>query len=296
MPHRITPAPGQRVTTHELQRLKDKGTPIVMVTAYDYTSASVADSAGVDVVLVGDSAAMTMLGYESTRQVSLDEMLMLARAVRRGMQRPLLVGDLPFGSYETSNEQAIGTAERFVEAGCDAVKMEGGSPAIVDRVRALIEMGIPVMGHVGLTPQSTGLGEGFRVHGRTAATALQILDESLALQRAGVFSIVYEAIPAAVTALLVPRIKVPVIGIGAGPETDGQVLVFDDLVGLYAGRSPKFVKRFGEMRADMQSAIERYADEVRDRHFPTATHTYAVDASELAALRSQLDERVGTRA
>jgi 3-methyl-2-oxobutanoate hydroxymethyltransferase len=296
MTHRITPTPGQRVTTHELQRLKDKGTPIVMVTAYDYTSASVADSAGVDVVLVGDSAAMSMLGYESTRQVSLDEMLMLARAVRRGMQRPLLVGDLPFGSYEKSNAQAIATAERFVDAGCDAVKLEGGSPAIVDRVRALIDMGVPVMGHVGLTPQSTGLGEGFRVHGRTAATALEILDESLALEAAGVFAIVYEAIPAAVTALLVPRIRVPVIGIGAGPDTDGQVLVFDDLVGLYAGRAPKFVKRFGEMRTDMQSALERYAGEVRDHHFPAATHTYSVDASELDALRSQLDARVAPRA
>jgi 3-methyl-2-oxobutanoate hydroxymethyltransferase len=280
------------MTAPELQRLKDAGRPIVMVTAYDYTSASVAESAGVDVVLVGDSAAMTMLGYESTRQVSLDEMLMLARAVRRGMQRPLLVGDLPYGSYEKSNDQAIGTAERFIEAGCDAVKLEGGSAAIVERVRSLIEMGIPVMGHVGLTPQSTGLGEGFRVHGRTAETALQILDESLALQRAGVFSIVYEAIPAAVTALLVPRIKVPVIGIGAGPDTDGQVLVFDDLVGLYAGRTPKFVKRFGEMRAEMQSALERYAGEVRDRHFPTATHTYGVDTSELDALRSQLNGRL----
>jgi 3-methyl-2-oxobutanoate hydroxymethyltransferase len=286
---------GHRVTTQELQRLKDSGTPIVMVTAYDYTSASVAESAGVDVVLVGDSAAMTMLGYESTRQVSLDEMLMLARAVRRGMQRPLLVGDLPFGSYESSNDKAIATAARFVEAGCDAVKLEGGSASIVERVSALIAMGIPVMGHVGLTPQSTGLGEGFRVHGRTAATAIDILDESLALERAGVFAMVYEAIPAAVTALLVPRIHVPIIGIGAGPATDGQVLVFDDLVGLYAGRAPKFVKRFGEMRADMQSAVERYAGEVRERQFPASTHTYGIDASELDALRSQLDVRLGTR-
>jgi 3-methyl-2-oxobutanoate hydroxymethyltransferase len=290
MPQRLTPVPGQRVTTHELQRLKDKGKPIVMVTAYDFTSASVAESAGVDVVLVGDSAAMTMLGYESTRQVSIDEMLMLARAVRRGMQRPLLVGDLPYGSYEHSNEQAVRTAEQFVEAGCDAVKLEGGSAPIVERVRALIEMGIPVMGHVGLTPQSTGLGEGFRVHGRTATTALEILDESKALEAAGVFSMVFEAIPAAVTALLVPRIGVPVIGIGAGPDTDGQVLVFDDLVGLYAGRTPKFVKRFGEMRADMQSAVERYAGEVRDRHFPTAAHTYSVDQAELDALKGRLDK------
>lgn len=290
MPQRLTPVPGQRVTTEELQRLKATGKPIVMVTAYDFTSASVAESAGVDVVLVGDSAAMTMLGYESTRQVSLDEMLMLARAVRRGMQLPLLVGDLPYGSYENSNEQAMATAERFIEAGCDAVKLEGGSAPIVERAGALIAMGIPVMGHVGLTPQSTGLGEGFRVHGRTAATALEILEESRALEAAGVFGLVFEAIPAAVTALLVPRIGVPVIGIGAGPDTDGQVLVFDDLVGLYAGRTPKFVKRFGEMRADMQSAVERYADEVRGRHFPAAAHTYSVDQAELDALRDRLDE------
>ncbi|MDB4875007.1 MAG: 3-methyl-2-oxobutanoate hydroxymethyltransferase [Gemmatimonadetes bacterium] len=278
----------RRTTTGDLRELKTRGVPIVMVTAYDFNSASVAEAAGVDVVLVGDSAAMTMLGYASTRLVSLDEMLMLTRAVRRGLTHPLLVGDLPFGSYEQSDDQAMETAARFVDAGCDAVKLEGGSDAMVDRVRALIAAGIPVMGHVGLTPQSTGEGEGFHVHGRTADDALQILREATALEGAGCFAVVFEAIPAPVTALLVPRLDVPIIGIGAGGATDGQVLVFDDLVGLFAGRAPKFVKRFAEVRAEMLSAVERYAGEVRTGSFPDVAHGYGLDAAELDRLRTLL--------
>jgi 3-methyl-2-oxobutanoate hydroxymethyltransferase len=283
-----TPPPAvrtQRLSTDDVGRIKSRGVPIVMVTAYDFNTASVADAAGVDIVLVGDSAAMTMLGYDSTRSVSLDEMLMLTRAVRRGLTRPLLVGDLPFGSYERSDAQALDTAARFVEAGCDAVKLEGGGVERIARVRALISSGIPVMGHVGLTPQSTGEGEGFRVAGRRAADALEIFEAARALEGAGCFAIVFEAIPAAVAELLVPRIGVPVIGIGAGAGTDGQVLVFDDLVGLYDGRSPRFVKRYGEARAQMVSAVEQYAAEVRARSFPDAEHGYSVDAAALEELR-----------
>lgn len=259
-----------------------------MTTAYDYNSGVAAEAAGVDIVLVGDSAAMTMLGYASTRLVSVEEMLMLTRAVRRGVTHPMLVGDLPYGTYEASNDLARSTATRFMEIGCDAIKLEGGAPERVERVRALVDAGIAVMGHVGLTPQSTGLGEAFRVQGRTADQAMRVLEETRALERAGCFAIVYEAIPAAVTELLVPLVRVPVIGIGAGPGADGQVLVFDDLVGFSGGRTPKFVKKYADLRAESAAAISAYAAEVRSRAFPTATHSYGIDDAELAGLKERL--------
>jgi 3-methyl-2-oxobutanoate hydroxymethyltransferase len=277
------------MTLPRLAEQKRLGEPIVMVTAYDYPSAQVAQAAGVDVVLVGDSGAMTVLGYPSTVPVSTDEMLMLAAAVRRGLQTPLLVGDLPFGSYEASDEQAIATAQRFIkEAGCDAVKLERGGTS-VQRARAIVESGIPVMGHVGLTPQTaTALG-GYRAQGRTAGRALQVALDAIALEEAGCFSIVFEAIPAAVSEILMQRIEVPVIGIGAGPATDGQVLVFHDLLGIYDGHAPRFAKRFGELKAQMVAGVAQYADEVRSGAFPAPEHTYSIDDDELAAFRSDLE-------
>ena len=277
------------MTLPRLAEKKGLAEPIVMVTAYDYPSAQVAQAAGVDVVLVGDSGAMTVLGYPSTVPVSTDEMLMLASAVRRGLETPLLVGDLPFGSYESSDEQAIATAQRFIkEAGCDAVKLERGGTT-VQRARAIVDSGIPVMGHVGLTPQTaTALG-GYRAQGRTAARALQVAHDAIALQEAGCFSIVFEAIPAAVSELLMERIEVPVIGIGAGPATDGQVLVFHDLLGIYDGHAPRFAKRFGELKAQMVAGVAQYADEVRSGAFPAPEHTYSIDDDELAAFRRELD-------
>jgi len=274
-----------------LRDLKRRGQPIVMVTAYDYNSAVACEVGGADVVLVGDSAAMTMLGYASTRLVSLDEMLMLTRAARRGLERALLVGDLPYGTYEASNELALATARRFIEAGCDAVKLEGGREDRVARVRALTSAGIEVMGHVGLTPQSTGVGEAFRVQGKTASQALEVLAEAKALEAAGVFAIVFEAIPGEVTELLMPHIEAPVIGIGAGPAADGQVLVFDDLVGLTAGKPAKFVKRYAELREEMARAVSAYAEDVRAKQFPTVSNAYAVDAAELDALRAKLSSQ-----
>src|SRR3989440_8267577 len=240
------PAERLPVTLPQLAEKKRLGEPIVMITAYDYPSAQVAEAAGVDVVLVGDSGAMTVLGYPSTVPVSVEEMLILAAAVRRGLRTPLLVGDLPFGSYEASDEQAVATAQRFVkEAGCDAVKLERGGTS-VQRARAIVDSGIPVMGHVGLTPQTaTALG-GYRAQGRTAERALAVARDAIALQEAGCFSIVFEAVPAAVVELLMGRIEVPVIGIGAGPATDGQVLVFHDLLGIYDGHAPRFAKRYQE--------------------------------------------------
>jgi 3-methyl-2-oxobutanoate hydroxymethyltransferase len=277
------------MTLPRLAEKKRLAEPIVMVTAYDYPSAQVAQEAGVDVVLVGDSGAMTVLGYPSTVPVSVDEMLMLASAVRRGLRTPLLIGDLPFGSYEASDEQAIATAQRFVkEAGCDAVKLERGGTS-VERARAIVESGIPVMGHVGLTPQTaTALG-GYRAQGRTAERALQVARDALALQDAGCFSIVFEAIPAAVSEAVVERLEISVIGIGAGPATDGQVLVFHDLLGIYDGHAPRFAKRFGEIKAQMVAGVADYAAEVRSRAFPAPEHTYSIDDAEFARFRQELD-------
>ena len=284
------------VTLPRLADMKLDAEPIVMVTAYDFPSAEIAEAAGVDIVLVGDTAAMTMLGHSATTPVSLDEMLMLAKAVRRGLKTPLLVGDLPFGSYERSNEQAIETATRFVkEAGCDVVKLERGGMS-VERARAIIRAGIPVMGHVGLTPQTaTALG-GFKAQGKTADGAAQIAEEALALQAAGCFSLVFEAVPAAITELLVRELSVPVIGIGAGPATDGQVLVWHDLLGIYGGHQAKFVKRFAELRGEMIGAVGEYAAEVRARSFPGPEHVYSVDADELEAFRRYLNQESLARA
>jgi 3-methyl-2-oxobutanoate hydroxymethyltransferase len=277
------------MTLPRLAERKRLGEPIVMVTAYDYPSAQVAQEAGVDVVLVGDSGAMTVLGYPSTIPVSTDEMLMLASAVRRGLRTPLLVGDLPFGSYEVSDEQAVATAQRFIkEAGCDAVKLERGGTS-VQRARAIVEAGIPIMGHVGLTPQTaTALG-GYRAQGRTAEQALGVARDALALQEAGCFAIVLEAIPAAVAAALMPRLEIPVIGIGAGDATDGQVLVFHDLLGIYDGHVARFAKRYGDVRSHMIAGVAEYAAEVRSRAFPAPEHFYSIDDDELASFVAGLE-------
>jgi 3-methyl-2-oxobutanoate hydroxymethyltransferase len=288
--------PGERrpVTIPRLAEMKEAGEPIVMVTAYDYPSALVAEEAQVDIVLVGDTAAMTVLGYDSTVPVSMDEMVMLASAVRRGARTPLMIGDLPFGSYQASNELAVGSAVRYMkEAGCEAVKMEmaGVSGGVADkresvaRARAVVAAGIPVMGHVGLTPQSASALGGYRTQGRTMQQAVQVADDALALQDAGCFAVVFEAVPAAVTEVIMDRMRVPVIGIGAGASTDGQVLVFHDMLGLYEGRSPRFVKRFAEAKSAMVEGMRAYAEEVREGSFPAEEHTYSIDPGELERFR-----------
>jgi 3-methyl-2-oxobutanoate hydroxymethyltransferase len=279
--------------------LKARHTPIVMVTAYDYSSARAAEASSVDMVLVGDSAATTMLGLASTREVTLDEMLMITRAVRRGLVRPLLVGDMPFGTYEASNALAVDTARRFVQAGCDAVKMEGAGP-IADRVEAVVAEGISVMGHVGLTPQQLQAGEVPRVAGRTADAALRVLEDAIQLQEAGCFSLVFEAIPAVVATRLMDLMAIPVIGIGAGNGTDGQVLVAYDLFGLTDGRIPRFVKQYADLQQQMVRALTQFADDVRQRRFPAHDHTYGgVADGELAALERGLSsvlDRLGMTA
>lgn len=271
-----------------ITRLLEKkalGEPIVMVTAYDYPSASVVDEAGVDLVLVGDSAAMVVLGYPNTTPVSMDEMVMLSAAVRRGLKTPLLVGDMPFGSYEASDELAVTNAQRFIkEAGCDVVKLERGGTS-ADRARAIVEAGIPVMGHVGLTPQSAVQLGGFRAQGRNATQAQQVIEDALRLQEAGCFAIVLEAIPSELTEVLMPMLEIPAIGIGAGPAADGQVLVYHDLLGIWDGRPAKFVRQYAQVRETMIDGVTKYTEEVRNRAYPAPEHGYNMSPDEAAELR-----------
>jgi 3-methyl-2-oxobutanoate hydroxymethyltransferase len=278
----------KRVTLTKLAEMRALGEPIVMITAYDHPSALVVEEAGVDVVLVGDSAANNVLGYSDTVPVTVEELLMLTRAVRRGLRTPLLVGDLPFGSYEASDAHAIETAHRFVkEAGCDAVKLEGGG-ASAERARAIVRAGVPVMGHVGLTPQTATMLGGYRAQGRTSARARQVLEDALALQEAGCFSIVFEAIPAAVTDAIMPFMGIPIIGIGAGSSTDGQVLVLHDLLTIHDDFQPKFAKRFAAVKDEMRRGVDAYAEEVRSRTFPAPEHTYNIAPEELDRFRAEL--------
>ena len=270
----------------ELGEMARRDEKIVMVTAYDHPSGRLADAAGVDVVLVGDSAAMTVLGHDSTVPVTVEEMLMLTGAVTRGVARALVVADMPFGSFQVSDEEAVRNAIRFVkEAGADAVKIEGAGPTL-SRVLALVGAGIPVMGHLGLTPQSATMLGGFRAQGRTAAKARRLLEDAVALEQAGCFALVLEAVPAAVAARISDELSIPTIGIGSGPDCDGQVLVLHDLLGLYDGRTPRFAKRYAEIGTEIRAAVERYAADVRSGAFPAEEHTYAMPEDELSGFLS----------
>jgi 3-methyl-2-oxobutanoate hydroxymethyltransferase len=270
----------------DLADMKGRHERIVMVTAYDYPSGRLADAAGVDIVLVGDSAAMTVLGHESTTPATMDEMVMLTRAAARGAKRPLVVADMPFGSFQVSDEEAVQNAVRFVkEAGADAVKLEGAGPT-VSRALALVGAGIPVMGHIGLTPQSAIMLGGFRAQGRTAAKATALLEDARTLEQAGCFSLVLEAVPAPVAARITEQLSIPTIGIGSGRGCDGQVLVYHDLLGLYQGKAPRFVKRYAELAPVVQDALERFAADVRSGAFPGDEHTYSIPDDELEAFLS----------
>jgi 3-methyl-2-oxobutanoate hydroxymethyltransferase len=284
------PAGRSPVSLPRLAEMKANGEPIVMVTAYDYPSATVAEQAGVDIVLVGDSAANVVLGYPGTEMVSMEEMIVLGKAVRRGLKTPLMIGDMPMGSYESSNELAIQSAQRLVkETGCQVVKLEAGGIA-VERARAIVRSGIPVMGHVGLTPQTaTALG-GYKAQGKTAKDAIKVSEDALALQSVGCFAIVIEAVPAAITEAIAKKLEIPTIGIGAGPSTSGQVLVFHDLLGITTGHMAKFVKRYADVHEQMVDGVERYAAEVRSRHFPEPDHVYSVEPAELDEFRRYLDQ------
>jgi 3-methyl-2-oxobutanoate hydroxymethyltransferase len=275
-----------KVTIPSLLERGRTGEAIVMVTAYDFPGARAAERAGVDMVLVGDSGAQVVLGYPSTAEVTVDEMLTLAKAVRRGTESAFLVCDVPFGSTEQSDAQAVATAVRFVkEAGADAVKLEGGGAAQLSRIGAIVAAGIPVVGHVGLTPQTaTALG-GLRAQGRTEASAARVVEEAIGVQRAGAFCVVAEAVPTEVTAVLREALEIPVIGIGAGPA-EGQVLVLHDLLGVTEGRTAKFVKRYGSIGDDTVAAISAYADDVRSGGFPGPEHRYTASPEAVAAARA----------
>ncbi len=281
------PAPGKLPIT-DLVGMKASRSPIAMITAYDAPSGRLADVSGADVILVGDSAAMTVLGHDSTVPATMEEMLVLTRAVTRGARRPLVVADMPFGSFQVSDELAVTNAIRFVkDAGADAVKLEGAG-TMLSRAHAIVGAGVPVMGHIGLTPQSaTALG-GFKAQGRTAAKAAQLVRDALALQAVGCFSLVLEAVPSPVAAKITELLTIPTIGIGAGAGVDGQVLVWHDLLGMYDGHAPRFVKQYTQLATEIQRAVEAYVGDVRERRFPEEVHTYGMPDEELAAFEAEL--------
>jgi 3-methyl-2-oxobutanoate hydroxymethyltransferase len=288
-PAPATPAPGKLPVT-ELSEMKARRQPIVMVTAYDAPGGRLADRAGADLVLVGDSAAMTVLGHDSTVPATMEEMLILTRAVTRGASRPLVIADMPFGSFQVSVEDAVENAIRFVkEAGADAVKLEGAG-AMLSRVRGIVDAGIPVMGHLGLTPQSATMLGGFKAQGRSAEKALRLYDDAHALEAAGCFSLVLEAVPAPVAGRMTRDLSIPTIGIGAGPDCDGQVLVWHDILGLYEGRAARFVKRYAEIGEGIRTALTEFASDVREHRFPEEQHTYAMPEEELAVFEAALSE------
>jgi 3-methyl-2-oxobutanoate hydroxymethyltransferase len=288
-PAPATPAPGKLPIT-DLPEMKTRRQPIVMVTAYDAPGGRLADQAGADLVLVGDSAAMTVLGHDSTVPATMEEMLVLTRAVTRGASRPLVIADMPFGSFQVSDEDAVRNAIHFVkEAGADAVKLEGAG-AMLSRVTTIVDAGIPVMGHLGLTPQSATMLGGFKAQGRSAETALRLYDDARALEAAGCFSLVLEAVPAPVAARITHDLSIPTIGIGAGPDCDGQVLVWHDILGLYDGRAARFVKRYAEIGDSIRSALAEFAADVRERRFPEEQHTYAMPDDELAVFESAVSD------
>ncbi len=284
-----TPAPGKLPLT-ELADLKARRQPIAMITAYDAPSGRLADTAGADIILVGDSAAMTVLGHDSTVPATLEEMLVLTRAVNRGARRPLVVADMPYGTFQVSDEETVRNAIRFLkEAGADAVKVEGAGTTL-SRVQALVGAGVPVMGHIGLTPQTATMLGGFKAQGRTAAKAQALVEDALALQAAGVFSLVLEAVPSPVAARITELLDVPTIGIGAGVDCDGQVLVWHDLLGLYEGHAPRFVKQYADLASEITRAVSAYVADVRERRFPEEQHTYSMPAEELELFEAALED------
>jgi 3-methyl-2-oxobutanoate hydroxymethyltransferase len=279
--------PAGKLPLPELAAMKTRGEKIVMVTAYDAPGARFAEDAGIDVILVGDTAAMVVLGHEGTTvPVTMDEMLFLTRTVSRAARRPVVIGDMPFGSFQVSDEKAVENAIRFVkEGGADAIKLEGAGPS-VSRARSIVEAGIPVMGHVGLTPQSATMLGGFKTQGKTAEAARELVAGALALEEAGAFAVVLEAVPSPVAAEVTRRLEVPTIGIGAGPGCDGQVLVYHDLLGLTEGHLPRFVKRYASLSREIRDALEHYAAEVRSGAFPGDEHTYEMADEELERFSS----------
>ena len=275
----------KKITPVDIQSMKRSGKKITMLSIYDYPMALLADRAGIDTILVGDSLAMTLLGYENTIPVTMDEMIHHTKAVTRGAKYALIIGDMPFMSYNTSERDAIFNAGRFMKEGkADAVKLEGGA-SVKDIVRAIVRAGIPVMGHIGLTPQTISMLGGFKVQGKDAEAAQKIIDDALSLQDAGAFSVLLEAIPAPIAKRITERLSVPTIGIGAGVHCDGQVLVVHDMLGLFDRFTPKFAKRYVNLSELMLKAFESYGEEVLKGTFPTDQHSFHIDEKELSKMK-----------
>lgn len=280
----------KKVTTSLFRQKKERGEPITMLTAYDYPTALAEDKAGVDSILVGDSLAMVVLGYQNTLPVTMEEMLHHSRAVARGARYALLIGDMPFMSYQASAEDAVRNAGRFLkEGGMEAVKLEGGRERL-GAMRAIIEAGIPVMGHLGLTPQSVNQFGGFKPQGKTASAARRLLEDALILEEAGCFSIVLESVPARLAQLISQRLSIPTIGIGAGVGCDGQVLVAHDLLGMFDRFTPRFVKKYANLNAEMQRAFGEYLSDVQTRQFPAAEHSVEMDEQQWEAFSRELEK------
>jgi 3-methyl-2-oxobutanoate hydroxymethyltransferase len=280
----------KKVTILDLRKKQENGEPITMLTAYDYPTGLLVDQAGVDIILVGDSLAMVVLGHENTVSVTMDEMLHHCRAVARGAKHPLLIGDMPFLSYQADVREAVRNAGRFLkEGGMDVVKLEGGQE-MTSTVKAIVDAGIPVMGHIGLTPQSISKLGGYRVQGRDVASAKALIEDALALEKAGIFGLLLEAIPSPVAKLITERVSVPTVGIGAGPHCDGQVLVIHDLIGLFDRFVPKFAKQYANLSAIISEALQRYREEVVAGDFPGPEHSYTVSTDVLQVLRREIGE------
>lgn len=275
----------KRFTTSDFLKAKREGRKITMLTAYDYTTAKLVDEGGIDSILVGDSLGMVMLGYENTLQVTLDDILHHTKAVARGAKRALIIADMPFLTYHVSVEETVKNAGRLIqEGGAHAVKLEGGRN-VIDKIKALVDAQIPVCGHIGLTPQSVNVFGGFKVQGKNIKDAKAILEDAKLLEEAGVFAIVLEAIPSALAKIITESISVPTIGIGAGKECDGQVLVIQDMLGLYSDFTPKFVKKYRELGKEIKNAVIEYVEEVQEGKFPKKEHSFKIDENLLKEIK-----------
>ncbi|SDE47133.1 3-methyl-2-oxobutanoate hydroxymethyltransferase [Sporomusa acidovorans] len=278
-------------TINDFRQMVEKGEKIVYLTAYDYLTAKMQEKAGVDMILVGDSLGMVSLGYDTTFPVTMDDMVRHCQAVRRGAPNTFIVGDMPYLSYQTSNEQAIANAGRMVkEAGVDCIKLEGGGPMIAERITAIQQSGILVMGHIGLTPQFMGQIGGYRAQGRSANAAMKLVREAKAVEAAGAFSILVEGVPAAVGKAITERAGIPILGIGAGSYTHGQLLIYADMVGMYDNFTPKFVKKYANVGEVLTNAFKEYTEEVRKGQFPNDDeHTYKMSEAEVKEFLAELD-------
>jgi 3-methyl-2-oxobutanoate hydroxymethyltransferase len=287
--YNISNTPVRKNNVNDILSLKKKGEKIAVLSAYDYSTSLICDKAGVDILLVGDSAGMVMLGYESTTPVGIEEMLVFCKGVSRGTKRAMVVADLPFGSYQPSTGAAIENAIRFIKVGCDAVKLEGGSE-LVDKIKALVSVGIPVMGHIGLKPQTSSLWEGYKVQGKTKDSSIKLIAEAKALEEAGVFSIVLEMVTSEVAKIISKNLSVAVIGIGSGSGCDGQILVLHDMLGVYEDIRPKFVKRYADLSNTIFQAVSGYRSDVKSRKFPEEQNVFHMNSNEYRELQRELQK------